>query len=127
MAPGDGSRSTGAPTISDDGLSATYEEVWPGVDVRFVVTNASVRKEIVLTRPGTSAAFDMTIDGVALSQGPDGRITTAKDSEFTVGQVAVFDKPRCPDRCRVEAVPAFDDDGCVLEHGTGRGGSGVAR
>ncbi len=92
MVPGDGSRRTGAPAISADGLSATYEEVWPGVDVRFVVTNASVRKEIVVTRPGTSAAFDMSIDGVALSQGPDGRITTAKDSEFTVGQVAVFDK-----------------------------------
>ena len=66
--------------------------MWPGVDVRFVVTNASVRKEIVVTRPGTSAAFDLSVDGVALTQDADGRLVTAKGSEFHVGQVAVFDK-----------------------------------
>jgi hypothetical protein len=96
MAPGDGSARLPDPTISEDGLTATYPEVWPGVDVRFVVTNSSVRKELVLTRRGTGAAFDLNVAGVVLSQDETGRITTSKESEFTVGQVAVYDRDGLP-------------------------------
>ncbi len=96
MAPGDGSARLPDPTISEDGLTATYPEVWPGVDVRFVVTNSSVRKELVLTRPGTDAAFDLNVAGVVLTQDESGRITTSKESEFTIGQVAVYDRDGLP-------------------------------
>jgi RHS repeat-associated protein len=96
MTPGRGDVRLESPAISADGLSATYADVWPGVDVRFVVTNASVRKEIVLTRPGTEAAFDLSVSGVTLTQDRDGRISTSKDSEFNIGQVAVFDNNGFP-------------------------------
>ncbi|MEK7426262.1 MAG: PA14 domain-containing protein, partial [Actinomycetota bacterium] len=84
------------PTISSDGLTATYVDVWPGVDVRFVVTNGSVSKEIVITRAGTTAEFAVAVEGAVLDQGPDGKIATRADSEFRVGQAEVFDRKGVP-------------------------------
>ncbi|HRE02783.1 MAG TPA: hypothetical protein PLV68_15895 [Ilumatobacteraceae bacterium] len=55
-----------APVVSADGLTATFAEVWPGVDVRFVVSNASVRKEIVVKRADVTPTFQMAVSGVEL-------------------------------------------------------------
>lgn len=46
-----------APEVADDGLSVTYAEVWPGVDLRFRVSAATVTKELVVKRPGTASSF----------------------------------------------------------------------
>ncbi|MEK7423948.1 MAG: hypothetical protein AAB131_08930, partial [Actinomycetota bacterium] len=62
---GDGAKLS-APQVAIDGLSVTYGEVWPGVDVRFRVSNTTLTKEFVLTRPGTAGSFGVALDGLVL-------------------------------------------------------------
>jgi hypothetical protein len=91
MRPGAGANPLGVPTISADGLSAAYSEVWPGVDLVFTVDNASVTKKIVLKAPGTATSFDMVVEGAGLSALPDGSIASSSP-EFAIGDAVMLDK-----------------------------------
>ena len=87
------------PVIAADGLSATYVEAWPGVDLRFVVDNVSVRKELVIKRPGTASAFEVVFDGLDLAEADDGAGIEVADSsvdDVAVGGVEVFSRDGAP-------------------------------
>ena len=95
---GDGGQMS-APVVAADGLSATYVEVWPGVDLRFVVDNVSVRKELVINRPGTANVFEVVFDGldlVASDAGPGWSLLTARSRtcRWVVWRCSVATAPR---------------------------------
>lgn len=88
----------GTPVVSDDASSVTYAEVWPGVDLRFVVDAVSVRKELVLKRPGVADAFSLVFDGIAIESSADTGELRVGDGvkDVSVGQVEVFDRGGTP-------------------------------
>ncbi|MBI4933672.1 MAG: hypothetical protein HY828_07325 [Actinobacteria bacterium] len=96
MVPGAGAVRLPVPVISADGLTATYSEVWPGVDVRFRVTNATVAKEIVLKSPSAPSSFDVAVTGVELAQDASSKLAVVGSSDFGIGQVEVLDKAGTP-------------------------------
>ncbi len=100
--------SMGEPVVSDDGLTVTYREVWPGVDLRYVASAGGVRKEIVLNRPGTQSSFDVTVAGVDVGVGKGGELTVRGKGADTmsIGQVIVFDKSGVPVGASAKALQA---------------------
>src|SRR5688500_626164 len=55
LLPVDGTAQT--PRVGVDGSSVTYDEVWPGVDLRYRVLADELKEEIVLTRRPDANAF----------------------------------------------------------------------
>jgi large repetitive protein len=98
LSPSDAPGGLPAPILADDGLSVTYPQVWPGVDVRFRVSNAAVTKEIVLTGPGTAASFDLAVSGVEVVTGDDGALMLSGGAadEMAIGQVEILDRRGAP-------------------------------
>ncbi len=95
--PGAGGRLS-APVIADDGLSATYVEAWPGVDLRFVVDNVSVRKELVIKGPGAQPSYELVFDGLGLvaAEGGGFELADASIEDVSVGGVEVFNHDGTP-------------------------------
>lgn len=71
---GEGSKMS-VPVIGEDGRSATYVEAWPGVDLRFVVDNVSVRKELVIAGPDVGNSFELVYDGLSVATDEAGRLS----------------------------------------------------
>ena len=59
------------PVVSEDAMTVTYSEVWPGVDLVYEVNNNGVKESLVIRKPTdqTEFAFDMT--GATLTPGAD--------------------------------------------------------
>lgn len=93
--PGSGGQLS-VPVVADDGLSATYVEAWPGVDLRFVVDSMTVRKEIVLKRAGVPTSYTLEFDGVDIAQGKAGQLRVVGAKDVAIGQVEVFDRQGAP-------------------------------
>lgn len=51
-----------SPEASDDGLTVTYREVWPGVDLRYRLSSLGVREEMVISSPVAFASFSFDVD-----------------------------------------------------------------
>ena len=79
------------PTVSADGASVLYADVWPGVDVSFEVTATGVSKKIILRRPGTQSAFDLRLGGLDVQRNGSGQLTVRgpASADITVAQVEV--------------------------------------
>lgn len=56
-----GIRSPSAPQVT--GSTATYHDLWPGVDVRDQVTGAAVKEDIVLAGPAAPAGYAFRLSG----------------------------------------------------------------
>ena len=97
LRPGAGGRLS-EPVIGADGLSATYVEAWPGVDLRFVVDNVSVRKELVVRRPGVQSSYEIVFDGLGLTAAPGGgfRLSDTSVRDVAVGGVEVLNRDCAP-------------------------------
>ena len=107
------------PSVTDDGSSVTYSEVWPGVDVRFRLDAVSVRKELVLKRADVPGSYDVLLDGVRVSEDDKGRLVVDKtdEADVRVGQVEVFDREGTPvDAAKhiAEKATPRGDDGSAL-------------
>lgn len=86
-----------APDVSEDGLSATYTEVWPGVDLRFMVDNESVRKELVLKHGDVPSRYSLTYEGIELTTDREGALQVVGEvDDVSIGQVEVFDRDGVP-------------------------------
>lgn len=97
LRPGAGGR-LARPVVASDGLSATYVEAWPGVDLRFVVDNVSVRKELVLKRPGVAGDYEIVVEGLELEVGDGDALVVvgASRGDVVVGAPEVFDRDGAP-------------------------------
>jgi RHS repeat-associated protein len=86
------------PVVSEDGLTVTYVDVQPGVDLRFRVSAAAVTKEFVLNGPGTGSSFELVVDGLEIvSDGEGGvRAVGAAADDVTIGRVTVFGADGAP-------------------------------
>jgi hypothetical protein len=73
-------------------------EAWPGVDLRFVVDNVSVRKEVVLKRPGVAASYPLVFDGLGLQRASTGgfELTDRSIDDVSVGGVEVLNRDGAP-------------------------------
>lgn len=58
--------SDAAPMIDESGTSVTYPEVWPGVDLQYVVTDSRVEEVIVAKQDPGRSEFDFEVRGSAL-------------------------------------------------------------
>ncbi len=85
----------GDPVLAADGLSATYVEVWPNVDVRFRLFSNEVKEEIVIKGPTTVSSFPFDVSGVDVQVDANGR-PTSRDPEFSIGQVEILDRDSVP-------------------------------
>lgn len=87
-----------APVASADGLSITYHDVWPGADLRFRVSAATVTKEIVLTRAGAPSSFALSVSGLDLATDATGSVRVAGPAgdEAKFGEVVVFGSDGAP-------------------------------
>jgi len=120
MVPGAGAVTLPTPTVSSDGLVATFAQVWPGVDVRFRVSNSSVSKEIVITKATGQSTFEIAVSGVNLTQRADSTLSVVGKSDFQVGQVEVFDKSGTP----ISEVARPSQDLRTTAESAQRGGTG---
>ncbi|MDQ0943159.1 PA14 domain-containing protein [Streptomyces sp. V1I1] len=57
------------PVVTTEGSMqlVTYHEVWPGVDLEFLVTSTDLKETIIIKRPGTATSFDFNVDGATLA------------------------------------------------------------
>jgi large repetitive protein len=80
-----------APTISADGASVLYADVWPGVDVSFEVTTTGVAKKIILRQPGTQSSFDLRLGGLDVQRDGSGQLSVRgpASADVTVAQAEV--------------------------------------
>jgi large repetitive protein len=85
----------GDPVVSADGLTVTYTEVWPNVDVRFRLFTNEVKEEIVVKGPTSLASFPFDITGVDVTVDDKGR-PKSNDPEFSIGEVEVLDRDGGP-------------------------------
>ncbi len=51
-----------APVVSDGGLTVTYPQVWPGVDLRYRLSTVGIREEMVLSGPTVTTVFSFETD-----------------------------------------------------------------
>jgi RHS repeat-associated protein len=65
------------PTVSPipEPSVAEWSGVWPGVDLRAVVTSDGVADDVVLTGPGSPSSVSFTVSGADLAAGPAGGIS----------------------------------------------------
>ena len=67
----------GLPAVDAAGTTATYSDVWPGVDVQYQVGGGGVKEDIVVRgRPPTSQ-FSFQVQGTSLSLQADGSLATS--------------------------------------------------
>jgi RHS repeat-associated protein len=85
----------GAPIVAVDGLTVTYADVWPNVDLRFRLFTNEVKEEIVVKGPTSLASFPFDVAGLNVSVDAGGK-ASANDPEFSIGEVAVFDRDGAP-------------------------------
>ena len=87
-----------APVLSPDRTSVTYPEVWPGVDVRYEVTNFGVSKAIVIKRPDAQTAFPLIYAGAQVQKDAKGALSLVGPiaDEMVLGQVEVSDSTGVP-------------------------------
>lgn len=60
----------GAASLPDpvvEGDVATYPEVWPGVDLRYTVTPAGLKEDIVLKAPDVPARYEFRMEGASVA------------------------------------------------------------
>ena len=60
------------PVVDADAGVATYEQVWPGVDLRYTVTGAGVKEEMILHSRNAAAEWGFDVDGPELVQAEGG-------------------------------------------------------
>ena len=106
------------PVVSDGGLTVTYPQVWPGVDLRYRLETDSVKEEIVINDPSAvplDGSFAFEVSGPGLRKNADGRVGVegALGSELFFGDAEVFDAKGAPisgpDQVRIEVGDRKDD------------------
>jgi hypothetical protein len=90
------------PVVANGGLTVTYPDVWPGSDLRYVLSNDAVKEEIVVSSPGAVPAdglFAFDVSGGDLVDSGEGRVSV--DGAF--GTEVSFGRWRCSTRqaCRL--------------------------
>jgi hypothetical protein len=88
------------PVVSADGLTVTYPQVWPGIDLRYLLLTDGVKEEIVVTSATVLPAdgrfsFDVTGPGLKLEGGVP-RIEGDLGADILFGGVEVLDKAGAP-------------------------------
>jgi RHS repeat-associated protein len=96
----------GAPTVDAAGTTATYSDVWPGVDVQYRVVGGGVKEDLVLRRRPSTAQFSFQVQGTSLSVQADGSLATsgAFAGKWKVPTPEVFSKDGQP---LATAAPRF--------------------
>ena len=89
------------PVVSDDGLTVTYREVWPGVDLRYRLSTDAVKEDIVVSSAAVLPAdgvfrFDVAGPGVQDDGSGHLRFEGALASDFSIGEVEVEDSAGLP-------------------------------
>lgn len=103
----------GSPVVDPAGETVTYPDVWPGVDARYRVAGQTLKEELVLRQPTTTAAYGFVVTGTALMAQPDGSLAAggAYAGRWRIERPVVFDKNG---RAATEAVPVFSVTGDVV-------------
>ncbi|MEQ1872242.1 MAG: PA14 domain-containing protein [Ilumatobacteraceae bacterium] len=89
------------PQVSEDGLTVTYPNVWPGVDLRYRLSTDMVAEEIVISDTKSvpvdgSFAFDVTGPGLKTDGDGAASFEGAFGEGVGVGRVEVFDTHGLP-------------------------------
>jgi len=89
------------PEVSEDGLTVTYREVWPGVDLRYRLETDMVIEEIVIRDAASvpvdgSFAFDVSGPGVKADDNGSLTFEGALGEDVVFGGVEVFDADGLP-------------------------------
>lgn len=87
-----------APVVGtgDNANTVTYPDVWPGVDVRYTVSNGHVAQDIVIRRTGHSG-FAFVVEGLGLvksapaAHGGRAEVTGAHRDDVTLSPIEVVD------------------------------------
>ena len=89
------------PIVSDDGLTVTYPQVWPGVDLRYRLLTDALKEEIVVTDAKslpTDGQFLFDVSGPGLKRNENGelRIEGELGTDVLLSGVEVFDAAGLP-------------------------------
>lgn len=86
------------PIVAPDGLSAVYANVWPDVDLRYQVTSASLKEDVVIKSPLAAASFSFDVTGATLSKDETGAVVVGGSlaDAVALGQAEVFDASGTP-------------------------------
>ena len=89
------------PSVSSDGLTVTYFQVWPGVDLRYRVSSDMVKEEIVIADRASipvdgSFVFDVTGPGVSRAANGSVVVDGALGSDVRFGAVEVLNAQGLP-------------------------------
>ena len=85
----------GTPFIAADGLSATYPDVWPNVDLKFLMLANGVKEQIVVKGPTSLASFPFDVTGLTVNVDAKGKPSTP-DAEFGIGDIEIQDSRGVP-------------------------------
>ena len=110
MIPLDGTPRT--PVADRDGTSATYRDVWPGVDLRYTPESNGLKEEIVVNRKPASNRFAFRMSGASVAPDGDGlRLSGGSWSTWQIAPLTVLTSGGATIR---EAAPTYSLDGDVV-------------
>ena len=89
------------PVVSVDGLTVTYPEVWPGVDLRYRLLTDAVKEEIVITDAralpaGGRFLFDVSGPGLKKDENGNVRIEGELGTDLLLSGVVVYSAEGLP-------------------------------
>ena len=85
----------GTPVVAADGLSVTYPDVWPNVDLKFILLTNGVKEQIVVKGPTSFASFPFDVTGLTVNVDAKGKPSTP-DAEFAIGDIEIQDSRGAP-------------------------------